>query len=201
MKSFFNIIIIFIFTSCQININKDYVAEGTRLMQEGDYFKADLEFDDALFGDENNLDALRGSAQCALNLGMYDKALKRANKFIELRPDSSVGYNDRGIVLLVMKKYENALHDFDKALDLGTEYPSIVYFNKGEAYRELNRDKEAISCYTYVISHEENDARAYYKMGLSYYKIGTKDSACLYFKVARNLGDKDAGKEFDKNCN
>ena len=67
-------------------------------MQEGDYFKADLEFDDALFGDENNLDALRGSAQCALNLGMYDKALKRANKFIELRPDSSVGYNDRGIV-------------------------------------------------------------------------------------------------------
>ncbi|MBK7639285.1 MAG: hypothetical protein IPJ22_04320 [Bacteroidetes bacterium] len=90
-------------TSCEVSINKDHVAEGTKLMSQGDYFNAALEFDDALFADNNNLDALRGSYYCALNMGYNDKALKRANKVIELRPDSSVGYNDRGTIYLVTK--------------------------------------------------------------------------------------------------
>jgi tetratricopeptide (TPR) repeat protein len=101
-------------TSCQVSINKDHVAEGTKLMSQGDYFNADLEFDDALFANNNNLDALRGSYYCALNMGYNDKALKRANKFIELRPDSFVGYNDRGTIYLVAKDYNKALSDFER---------------------------------------------------------------------------------------
>jgi tetratricopeptide (TPR) repeat protein len=188
-------------TSCQVSINKDHVAEGTKLMSQSDYFNADLEFDDALFANNNNLDALRGSYYCALNMGYNDKALKRANKFIELRPDSSVGYNDRGTIYLVAKDYNKALSDFEKVIEKGTDYPAIAYFNKAESLRELNRFEEAIKSYNVVIAVDDKDARAYFKKGMAFSKMGNKDSACISFKIAKDLGDTEAGKEIDSNCN
>jgi tetratricopeptide (TPR) repeat protein len=187
-------------TSCQVSINKDHVAEGTKLMSQGDYFNADLEFDDALFADENNLDALRGSCFCALNMRYNDKALKRANKFIELRPDSSVGYSDRGMIYFVTKDYEKALADFNSVIEKGTDYPTVAYFNKAESLRELNRFEEAIKSYNTVIAVNNKDARAYFKKGIAFSKMGDKDSACISFKIAKDLGDPEAGKEIDANC-
>lgn len=188
-------------TSCQVSINKNNVAEGTKLMSEGDYFNADLEFDDALFADNNNLDALRGSYYCALNMGYNDKALKRANKFIELRPDSSVGYNDRGTIFLVTKDFEKALSDFNKVIENGTDYPAVAYFNKAESLGGLNRFEEAIKSYNIVIAVDNKDARAYFKKGMAFSKIGNKDSACISFKIAKDLGDTEAGKEINTKCN
>jgi tetratricopeptide (TPR) repeat protein len=201
MRIFITAVLLTCLTSCQISINKDHVAEGTKLMSQGDYFNADLEFDDALFADNNNLDALRGSYYCALNMGYTDKALKRANKFIELRPDSSVGYNDRGTIYLVTKDYEKALADFNNVIEKGTDYPAIAYFNKAESLRELNRFGEAIKSYNVVIAVDNKDSRAYFKKGIAFSKIGNKDSACISFKIAKDLGDTEAGKEMDSNCN
>jgi tetratricopeptide (TPR) repeat protein len=201
MKTFITTTLLICFTSCQVNINKDHVAEGTRLMSQGDYFNADLEFDDALFADNNNLDALRGSYYCALNMGYNDKALKRTNKFIELKPDSSVGYNDRGTIYLVTKNFDKALSDFNKVIEKGTDYPAVAYFNKAESLRELNRFEEAIKSYNIVIAADKKDARAYYKKGMAFSKIGIKDSTCMAYKMAKDLGDTEAAKEFNLNCN
>lgn len=201
MKTIIIGILLAFLASCQININKDHVEEGTKLMSQGDYFNADLEFDDALFADNNNLDALRGSYYCALNMGYTDKALKRANKFIELKPDSSVGYNDRGTICLVTKDYEKALSDFNSVIEKGTDYPAIAYFNKAESLRELKRFEEAIESYNIVIAVDNKDARAYFKKGMAFSKIGNKDSACISFKIAKDLGDKEAEKEMSSSCN
>ena len=200
MRILITTIFLICFTSCQVSLNKDHVAEGTKLMSQGDYFNADLEFDDALFADNNNLDALRGSYYCALNMGYNDKALKRANKFIELRPDSSVGYNDRGTIYLVTKDYEKALSDFNKLIEKGTDYPAVAYFNKAESLKELNRFEEAIKNYNIVISVDNKDARAYFKKGIAFSKMGNKDSACISLKIAKNLGDPEAGKEIESTC-
>ena len=201
MRLIFSAITFFCLTSCQVSINKDNVAEGTKLMSQGDYFNADLEFDDALFANNDNLDALRGSYYCALSLGYNDKALKRANKFIELRPDSSVGYNDRGTIYLVTKDYEKALSDFNSVIEKGTDYPAVAYFNKAEALRELNRFEEAIKSYNIVISIDNKDSRAYFKKGIAFSRIGNKDSACISFKIAKDLGDTEAEKEIRTLCN
>ncbi len=201
MRILFTACILICVSSCQININKNHVAEGTKLMSQGDYFNADLEFDDALFDDNDNLDALRGSYYCALTMGYYDKALKRVNKFIELRPDSSVGYNDRGTIYLVTRDFEKALSDFNNVIEKGTGYPAIAYFNKAESLRELKRFDEAIQSYNIVISVNNKDARAYYKKGIAFSKIGSKDSACISFKTAKELGDTEAANEIKANCN
>src|SRR6185295_11200972 len=119
MRTLVTAVILTFLTACQVSMNKDHVAEGTKLMSQGDYFNADAEFDDALFADNNNLNALRGSYYCALNMGFTDKALRRANKFIEFKPDSSVGYNDRGTIYIVTKDFKKALSDFNKVIEYG----------------------------------------------------------------------------------
>jgi len=200
MRTIVTGIILTCLMSCQVSINKDHVAEGTKLLSQGDYFNADLEFDDALFADNNNLDALRGSYYCALNMGYLDKALKRANKFIELRPDSSVGYNDRGTVYIVTKDFMKALADFNKVIEKGTDYPAVAYFNKAESLTGLNRFEEAIKSYNLIIAVDKTDARAHFKKGMTFSKLGNKDSACLSFKIAKDLGDTEAGKEMNLNC-
>ena len=200
MRTLITAIILVFLTSCQVSINKDHIAEGTKLIGQGDYFNADLEFDDALFDDNNNLDALRGSYYCALNMGDNNKALKRANKVIELRPDSSVGYNDRGTIYLVTKDYEKALTDFNCVIEKGTDHPGIAFFNKAESLRELNRYEEAIKAYNIVISNDSKDARTYFKKGLAFSKIEKMDSACISFKIAKVLGDVEAEKEIKMLC-
>ncbi|MGC4104150.1 tetratricopeptide repeat protein [Ferruginibacter sp.] len=200
MKTLITLIVLTCFISCQVSINKDHVAAGTKLMSEGDYFNADLEFDDALFADDNNLDALRGSYYCALNMGYTDKALKRANKVIDLRPDSCVGYNDRGTIYLITKDYEKALSDFNSVIEKGTDYPAIAYFNKAEALSQLNQFEAAIRSYNIVLSVDNKDARAYFKKGLAFSKAGNKDSACTCLKAANELGDPDAEKAIKEIC-
>jgi Flp pilus assembly protein TadD len=67
--------------------------------------------------------------------------------------------------------------------------------------RELNRFEEAIKSYNVVIAVDDKDARAYFKKGMAFSKMGNKDSACISFKIAKDLGDTEAGKEIDSNCN
>ena len=205
MKNKFNTVLVLIFTSCliscEVSINKDHVAEGTKLMSQGEFFDADLEFDDALFADENNLDALRGSWYCAYNMGNYKKAMQRVNTFIKLKPDSAIGYNDRGLIFMTTKDYEKALQDFNKVIELGMAETTIIYFNKGEVLKELNRYREALACFKTVTDADKKDARAFYKSGELYKKLGVKDSACMCFRIAKELGDEDAAKEYLSACN
>jgi Flp pilus assembly protein TadD len=64
----------------------------------------------------------------------------------------------------------------------------------------LDRFDEAIKNYNIVISVDNKDARAYFKKGIAFSKIGNKDSACISLEMAKTLGDTDAEKEIESTC-
>ncbi|WP_081158914.1 tetratricopeptide repeat protein [Niastella populi] len=94
-----------------------------------------------------------------------------------------------------------ALSDFNSVIEKGTDYPAVAYFNKAESLRELNRFEEAIKYYDNVISVDNKDSRAYFKKGMTFSKLGKKDSACISLKIAKDLGDPEAEKEIGTLCN
>ena len=187
--------------SCEFRFNADHVSEGNRLANQGDYFNATLEYDDALFSDPDNIEALKGQIFCTMRTGNLDKALKAVDHYISLRPDSIDGYNDRGVIFLNKKDYEKAITNFDKTIELGTPYKTVAYFNKGIALVELGRQEDAIISFRNVLLYDKYDYQAYSKIGQILLSKNQKDSACMYFEKAKELGDDKALDMIMKNCN
>ena len=66
-------------------------------------------------------------------MGNYDEALKDYDKAIELDPNYTFAYNNRGLAFYKLDKFEEALKDYDKAIELDPSY-TFVYNNRGNAF-------------------------------------------------------------------
>ena len=69
------------------------------------------------------LNKLRGiyfhlRASHSLRRMKLEEALARFNKSIEVAPKSAAAFNDRALVYLHLRNYEQALHDAQKAVEL-----------------------------------------------------------------------------------
>ena len=70
-------------------------------------------------------------------LERYEEALKIVDSALEVKPESSTEWSNRGFVLSALGRYEEALEAFDKALFFNPESPKIltstgiVYFRMG----------------------------------------------------------------------
>lgn len=132
----------------------DEVALGHEKYVSGDYEAAIVHFDNAIASDENNSNAYhnRGLAYYMLGKkGFGDEDLKRKavsdiSRAIELEPDYTDAYYDRGMVNLdfvhhydkpwdseTIDIYEKALADFRKSLELDENY-ALAYMGIGNAY-------------------------------------------------------------------
>ncbi|MFZ9300804.1 MAG: WG repeat-containing protein [Chitinophagaceae bacterium] len=96
-------------------------------------------------GDDNNL--LFKRAYSNSNLGNYEAALDDYNTIINSNPGVSTEYNNRGVIYMRKNLYQQALRDFEKALQnyTGENDESIALYNsnKGNALFNLNRKSEA----------------------------------------------------------
>ena len=58
-----------------------------------------------------------------MDLGKYEDAIKDFDKVLEIDPEYSNGYYNRGLSLNNLEKYEEAIKDFDIAIKLDPEDP------------------------------------------------------------------------------
>jgi tetratricopeptide (TPR) repeat protein len=68
--------------------------------------------------DHKNNDAVVNLALCYKHLNNYDMALKTFDKALHTNPNDYEIYNNLGLLHYDMKKYEESIKDFLKALEL-----------------------------------------------------------------------------------
>ncbi len=73
-------------------------------------------------------------------------------------------HNARGMHLYEQEEYEEAVREFEAALDLAPGTP-LFHCNLGVAYAELGRDDEALEEYQTAIRLAPNDPTAYLNLG------------------------------------
>ncbi len=66
----------------------------------------------------------------------YQSSIDYYTKAIELRPNDSAGYNNRGICYAAVSLYKFAINDYDKAIDLSPK-SGLYYSNKANALKSL----------------------------------------------------------------
>jgi tetratricopeptide (TPR) repeat protein len=108
-----------------------------------------------------------------------EEAIKDYDKAIELEPNITAGYNNRGLAKNYLKKYEEAIKDLNKAIELDPNY-LFAYNNRGLAKYNLKQYEEAIKDYNRAIAIDSNYSIAYYNRGsvkddLKQYEEAIKD--------------------------
>jgi tetratricopeptide (TPR) repeat protein len=143
----------------------------------------------------------RGLVLRALN--RLDEALYFFDLAIVLRPKYATAYSNRALILQELNRLDEAIYCLDKAISINSESDdaskhsnvkflelehinqtlpnndAVIYFNRGNMLRDLNRLDEAILSYEKSILIAPDHCETYNNLGLALKKLNRLDEAIL----------------------
>ena len=119
-------------------------------------------------------------------LKQINKAIERYSHAIELNPNHTHAYNNRGIAYENTGDFDRAIEDFNTAIGLNPNY-AIAYNNRGAAYHDKDDIDRAIEDFNTAIGLNPNYAEAYYSRGNAYNNKGNSDRAIADYTKAIDL--------------
>lgn len=102
----------------------------------------------------------------------FREAIEFYAKAIDADPMFVNAYYKRGSSLLELNQYEEAIADFDVALDLSDYHDPSIYGKRGHAFRLLGRYEESISEYETQKQKDPTNAWPYHYIGMSFFEMG-----------------------------
>ncbi|GCA71998.1 TPR repeat-containing protein YrrB [Microcystis aeruginosa NIES-2519] len=108
-------------------------------------------------------------------LKRYDEGLAAITQAIDLAPRAA-WYSNRGIIYYKQQKYDLAISDYSKAIEINPNYAQ-AYVNRGNLYSDLQKYDLALSDYNKAIDINPNDAYAYNNRGVLYSDLQKYDLA------------------------
>lgn len=112
----------------------------------------------------------------------YEEAILYYSKAIKLKSDFALAYLQRGFAKNYLKQYEDAISDFDIAIELKSKLEDDLlgkvnleqaYWNRGKTFSILNEYQKALNDYNEVINLNNDFTIAYIER--AYTKIALKD--------------------------
>jgi tetratricopeptide (TPR) repeat protein len=88
----------------------------------------------------------------------------------KIDPRNVAAYINRGNTYSGLKRYERAIEDYNKAIELNPKYAG-AYYNRGLAYRKLKRYERAIEDYNKAIELNHDFTLAYKSRGVAYREL------------------------------
>jgi tetratricopeptide (TPR) repeat protein len=102
---------------------------------------------------------------------------------LEIDGNDALALYNKGLALLYLGKYNEAIECYDKALEIDPKYVSALR-NKGLALYYLGKYNEAIECYDKVLEIDPKAADAWYARSCSKVKKGDMDDGLEDLKKA-----------------
>jgi len=121
----------------------------------------------------SSIDDLLLDALYAHNKNQFDEAVALYTRILGLKPKDSVCsliYKHRGMAEFAQSRYDEAIADFTRALDLEKSY-RIAYY-RGVVYSVLKRYAEAIDDFSLSLEINPFQAFCLFRRGQAYYHIG-----------------------------
>jgi tetratricopeptide (TPR) repeat protein len=83
-----------------------------------------------------------------------------------LRPDLARAYSDRGVIFHTLRRFEEAMASYERAIALQPGY-AVAHFNRGLTLHELRRCEEVVASYERAIERRPDFAEARLNQSLS----------------------------------
>lgn len=116
-------------------ITKEYADEFLKLNKKAIEVEGLDEFEVKIFGSEKYLESLK-----FLFDKKYSDAVSSSTELLKLEPQNSHGYSIRGEALLRLRRFEEALKDFNKSLQISNENTDTLWL-RSVVYRKLRKYK------------------------------------------------------------
>ena len=129
-----------------------------------------------------------------------DAALADFRQAIELDPNYMQAYYFRAYTYQRMGKFRKAVDDYNVAMTLTADENerATIYYNRGRANKELDRDQDALSDYSEAIArHPANDA-IYFSRALLHHENRDIDEAIADYSRAIELNPEHARAYFNR---
>jgi tetratricopeptide (TPR) repeat protein len=114
-------------------------------------------------------------------------------------PNKARAYFGLGFAYGRENKFEEAMKNFNKAIELQPRYPD-VYNNRGIIFGMEKKYDESISNFNKAIELKADYPEAYFNRGLTYFNIGKKEIACGDLQKAAAMGHLTAIEMYNKFC-
>ncbi len=116
----------------------------------------------------------------------FEDALRNYSAAIEMDPNYSEYYNERGSVYLKMGRLDEALDDYARAIQTSPPYPE-VWINCGQAYRLQGRWEAARDAYARALDLNPQSALAFLGRAQAHDALGASDAALADYTAALRL--------------
>lgn len=105
------------------------------------------------------------------------------NDVVQKSPQKARAYSNRGVALLNLKRYDEAINDFNKTLSLNKTFKN-AYFNRGSVYYYKKEYDKAIADFSKTIALDSTYALAYNNLGAILLERHQFSEAVSYFDKA-----------------
>jgi glyoxylase-like metal-dependent hydrolase (beta-lactamase superfamily II)/regulator of sirC expression with transglutaminase-like and TPR domain len=106
----------------------------------------------------------------------YMEAVAVLDGVLEIRPDHAGVWNDRGIMLRTLTRFNSALDSYDKAIELAPCYWE-AHYNRGATLDLLSRHGEALTSYDNALAIKPDIAPAWNNRGSALLSLGRAEEA------------------------
>ena len=101
------------------------------------------------------------------------------------KPDANT-HSDRGFSYLNDERYDEALAEFRKAIDIKPDYER-AHFGRGHVYRHIKQYANAINAFQQAIKFNPNYKEAYHGLGIAYFESGDNSKAIAAANAALRI--------------
>ena len=129
--------------------------------------------------------------------GEYKEAIEYYGQAIEINPQDSKSYINRGTAKAVLGNRTEAIKDYDKAIEINPQYAE-AYFNRGTIKAKPGNYTETIKDYDKAIEINPQYAEAYINRGNAKAGLGNHTEAIKDFDKAIEINPQDAEAYFNR---
>ena len=117
------------------------------------------------------------------SMGKYEEAIDSFNKALQIDPENSIAWNNKGLAFVKMGDVNEAINCYDNALKINPRDP-VFLTNKGNALYKTGDFNKALECYKSAITLNPDSKKA--KKGLELCSLTLKKSTKKK-KIGKNL--------------
>jgi tetratricopeptide (TPR) repeat protein len=164
---------------------------GFEKMELGDFESAITFFDLVINEDPKFKMAFYNRGFSKFQLNQYQDAIEDYSKTIELDSFDSVAYYGRGFSKFRLQDFIGAIKDLSSAIAINPN-DSDYYGMRANAKLNLHHFRESIDDYNQAIKLNPNNPQSYFNKGIARYNEGDENGACNDWKIAGDMGLKEA---------